>query len=215
MSGAPPEAAADFMRNVMNINNRYLIPALASLALTATVALAQVPAAPGAQGHHRTPPTAEQMAARRAQFCTDMVARQAARFTFTETRLQLTAAQKPLFDRWKAAVEDNQASRQAACAKPRAAGPANRPTLPERNARMEEQLKTRLAALEKTSGPEDALYNSLTADQKKLIERGDHRGGMHRAGFRHGPMGRGQHGFQHPRFFRPGGAGPAPSGNPT
>ena len=212
MSGAPSEAAAGFKRNIMKLNNRYIIPALASLALTATVALAQ--ATQGAQGPHRMPPTAEQMAARRAQFCTDRAARQAARFAFIETRLQLTPAQKPLFETWKAAVQDNEAARQADCAKPRAAGDVRaRPTLPERNARMEEMLKTRLAALEKTRGPQEALYNALTPDQQKVLDRAGRRGGMHRAGFRHDGRG-GQHGFEHPRL-RHDGTGSGPAGNPT
>ena len=54
----------------------YVIPVLASIALTATMALAQV-SGPGPRGG-RTPPTAAQMAARQAQFCTDREARQAA-----------------------------------------------------------------------------------------------------------------------------------------
>src|ERR1043166_7834515 len=117
--------AIAIMRNAMKINSRYVIPALASLALTATVALAQMPPGPGGRGANRTPPTAEQMAARRAQFCTDMQARQAARFTYIEERLKLTAAQKPLFDRWKAAEQGIQGARQADCAKPGAARDAN------------------------------------------------------------------------------------------
>src|SRR5579872_3363899 len=108
------------MRNAMKMSSRYVIPALASIVLTASVALAQMPAGPQ-RGPNRAPPTAEQMAARQTQFCADLAARQAARFTYIEERLKLTAAQKPLFDRWKAAVQSDDAARQAACAKPRPA----------------------------------------------------------------------------------------------
>jgi hypothetical protein len=179
----------------MKIPYRTLLPTAAVIALTATAAIAQMPG-PGPRAG-RTPPTAEQMAARQAQFCTDMQARQAARFTFIEERLKLTAAQKPLFDRWKAAMQSVEATRQADCAKPPPARDANAkpPTLPERNARMEEMLKTRLADLEKIRGPQEALYNALNDDQKQLFERGADR--------RDGPgmmMGR-QRGFGRERGF--------------
>jgi hypothetical protein len=199
----------------MNMNARIVIPTLAAIVLTASAAIAQMPPAGPRAG--RTPPTAEQRAARLTQFCDDMKARQAARFTFVEERLKLTAAQKPLFDRWKAAEQSVQAAHQADCAKPLPARDANapRPSLTERNARMEEMLKTRLADLEKVRGPQEALYNALSDDQKMLFERGDRGGfGMRRAGLRFGPgRGPGGPGFDGPglpgpRFQR----GPGPNG---
>ena len=175
----------------MTMKTRYIIPALASIALTATVALAQMPGPGPQRGPGRSPPTAEQMASRQAQFCADRQASQAARFTYIQERLKMTAAQKPLFDRWKAAVQSQNAARQADCGKPRPAPGANaaRPTLPERNARMEEMLKSRLASLEATRGPQEALYNALSADQKPLFEGAGRRGGPGMG------MGRGGHGF--------------------
>ena len=168
------------------MNTKYLFPALAALALTASVAVAQMPPA-GGRGPARTPPTAEQMAARHTAMCADMAARGAARIAYLETRLNLTPAQKPLFERWKAAVPGEQATRQADCAKPRAARNAKtpRPTLADRNQRMEDGLKNRLAALEKTRPAQEALDNALTADQKRIFERGGHErmamSGHHRA----------------------------------
>jgi hypothetical protein len=176
----------------MNMNYRTVIPALAAVALAASAAIAQVPAAGPQRG--RAAPTADERAARLTQFCDDMKARQAARFTFIEERLKLTATQKPLFDRWKAAMQSIEAARQADCTKPRPATATQRPTLTERNARMEEMLKTRLADLEKTRGPQEALYNALSDEQKQLFERGaDRRGGP-------GMMGR-QRGFGRERGF--------------
>jgi hypothetical protein len=190
------------------MNTKYLFPALAALALTASVAVAQMPP-PGGRGPARTPPTAEQMAARRTAICADMAARGAARIAYLETRLDLTAAQKPLFDRWKAAVQGEQSTRQADCAKPRPARDRNapRPTLAQRNQRIEDSLKNRLATLEKTRPAQEALDNALTADQKRLFERAGHermamgRGGEHR-GMR-------RFGFNGPR---PGGRGFGPQG---
>jgi len=91
-------------------------PSLVAIGLTASVALAQ---APGPQRGNRTPPTAEQMAARQTQMCADRHARGDAQLTYMEERLALTAAQKPLFERWKAAMQSEDAARQADCAKPR------------------------------------------------------------------------------------------------
>lgn len=153
------------------MNTKYLFPAIAALALTASVAVAQMPP-PGGRAPARTPPTAEQVAARRTAICADMAARGAARIAYLETRLNLTAAQKPLFERWKTAVESEQSARQADCAKPRPARTAStpRPTLAERNQRMEDGLKNRLATLEKTRPAQEALDNALTADQKRVFE---------------------------------------------
>jgi hypothetical protein len=196
----------------MKINYRLVIPALA-VALTASAAIAQLP---GDGAHERVLPVAANPGPRAAQFCDDMKARQAARFTFIEERLKLTTAQKPLFDRWKSAVESVAADRQANCGKARPGGEAAaRPSLPERNTRMEERLKTRLADLEKTRGPQEALYNALSEDQKTLFERGQTRGrfGM-RANFRrHMDRGFGGRGFGRPGFGR-GPAGPGMNRGP-
>jgi len=211
----------------MKINYRIVMPVLA-VALTASAAIAQLPGGGAGPMRGRTPPTAEQRAARQTQFCDDMKARQAARFTYIEERLKLTAAQKPLFDRWRSAMESVAAERQADCGKARPARNANaqRPTLPERNARMEEMLKTRLANLEKIRGPQEALYNALSDDQKKLFARGAGGLGMRQARMR-GPMGRGfgRPGFGDPGFGRgpggpgmnrgPGGPGRGPNPPPT
>ena len=189
----------------MRLNNNYILSAVALVALTASAAIAQLPAGPRAG---RTPPTAEQMTARRAQLCDVVKARQAARLAFIESRLKLTPTQKPLFDRWKSAVESVAADRLANCAKPPVRA-AQRPTLIERNARMAERLKTRLANLEKTRGPEEALYNALTDDQKKLFDSGRGRARMAMAGpMMRGPMMRGlMAGRMGGRGFGPGGPG--------
>ena len=180
----------------MSITYKYIIPSLAVMALTASVAVAQM-APGGAMGPmrgDRTPPTAEQRTARQTEMCADRMARGAARLTYMEERLSLTPAQKPLFERWKAAVQSENAARRADCAKPRAAAEGKRPTLPERNARMEEMLKTRLATLQKTRPAEEALYNALTPEQKSLLEgrgRGGPRMGARRFGGRNGGRGPG------------------------
>jgi hypothetical protein len=199
----------------MNMHYKHVIPSLLAVFVTASVALAQTPPAKGPRGANRTPPTAEQMAARQTQMCADRQAAADARFTFIEERLKLTAAQKPLFQNWKAAQQSEQAARQANCGKPRTPNAnGQRPTLPERNARMEAALKDRLASLEKIRPSEEALYNALTAEQKKLFETRGGRGGP-RMGMNNRGRGFGGPGF---RGRGPGGRGPGgrgPGGNPT
>jgi len=71
---------------------------------------------------------------------------------------------------------------------------------------MEDMLKTRLATLEKMRGPEEALYNALSADQKRLFEQRGGRGG------RMGMRGRGFGGGGPGGGRGPGGFGPGPGG---
>ncbi len=192
---------------------KHLIPALTAVALTSTIALAQTPPANAQRGANRTPPTAEQMAERQAQMCADRAARAAAQFTYLEQRLQLTAAQKPLFDRWKTAVQSDRAAAQANCTTPRTTTDRQRPTLPERNAQLEESLKARLASLEKTRPSEEALYNALTDQQKQVFERRGSRSafgtgsrmGMRDGARRGGPSGMGNPGMGGPDMGMPGG----------
>jgi len=197
------------------MNYKIVIPSLAALVLTASVAMAQMAPPPqgGPMRGNRTPPTAEQMAARQARMCADRQARSDADLTYREERLSLTPVQKPLFDRWKAVVQSENAARQAGCMKPRPVRMAQRPTLPERNARMEDALKARLATLEKMRPVEEALYAALTPDQQRLFESREHRGSrMAMAGrFRGRFPGRG---FGGPGGFGPGGpgGGPGPRG---
>lgn len=199
----------------MKMTYKHVIPAMAAIVLTASAAVAQMPAAGQQRGANRTPPTAEQMAERQAQMCADRSARAAAQFTYLEERLKLTTAQKPLFDRWKAAVQSDRATAEADCTKPRtapAAG-AQRPTLPERNARMEEALKARLASLQKTRPSQEALYNALTAEQKQVFERQGARGAGSRMANRGGNRGmRGQGMMGRPGMGNPGMGGPGQGG---
>jgi glycosyltransferase involved in cell wall biosynthesis len=68
--------------------------------------------------------TAAQRADRAGQFCAEIKARDAARFAYLEQRLNLTPAQKPLFDKWKAAEDSLSAERLANCGKARPAADA-------------------------------------------------------------------------------------------
>ena len=142
------------------------------------------------------------MAARLTQMCQDQLARQSGELAYTETKLNLTASEQPLFQRWKDArlgvarrhaeqcasrISQRLAQRQTNqgqngqnnSAKPRTA--ANRPGPAERMAREEDRLKQRLADIDAERPALEAFTNALSPQQKMELERG----GMGQ----HGPRG--------------------------
>jgi hypothetical protein len=147
--------------------------------------------------------TPADMAARMTQICQDQLARQSGELAYTETKLNLTASEQPLFERWKdarlsvarrhaeqcatrtsqrlAQRQTNQGQNsQNKSAQPRPA--ANRPGPAERMAQEEDRLKERLADIDAERPALQAFYDALSPQQKMELDRG----GMGR----HGPRGR-------------------------
>ena len=130
--------------------------------------------------------TPEDFAARMKLMCNDGYARQTARLAYLETSLQLTAAERPLFARWKDA-KLNIAHRQAdSCAQrtsQRGARPDRqqrnaqgqtdrvRPSPADRMAREEDRLKERLADMQTERPALEAFYNALSPAQKTQLAR--------------------------------------------
>jgi LTXXQ motif family protein len=139
------------------------------------------------------------MAARMKLMCQDLYARQSGRLAYLEAKLNLTAAEQPLFLRWKDATL-GVARRQAdQCApRPQRQGTAqgrqpaqqgqtraNRtmPSPADRMAREEDRLKERLADIQAERPALEVFYNALSPEQKMELargERGDDRRGMMR-----------------------------------
>jgi hypothetical protein len=118
-----------------------------------------------------------------AEFCKDHLARAAGRMAYLETRLSLTPAQQPLFATWRDAVLQGSQARAEACA--HAGRPDEQPDLLTRRAREEERLKQRLAAMDAQTPALTALYQSLSPEQKRVL---DHAG--RRLHHRHDGVGR-------------------------
>jgi hypothetical protein len=154
-----------------------------------------------ARGPACTPPTEAELASRRAERCENLSALAAGRLAYMEARLNLTAAQRAAFTRWRdirlAAAKRMATTCAAAPARGpgrgmgRAAGqPANTQAAPpspvERMAREETRLRQRLADLTAERPALEALYNSLTPEQRQKFrpETGGRHGGMG-----HGPRG--------------------------
>jgi hypothetical protein len=145
-------------------------------------------AAPGKPGEHaRTMPDP----ARAKEFCVARYARAAGHLAYLEAKLDLTAAQKPLFQKWEQSVMSSaQKNRDACVTNVAAAKPDTRPTILDRETRMEKALSDKLDALKAQRPALEALFASLTPDQQAQLNRmgeeggrmGHHRMGDHRPG---------------------------------
>jgi len=174
---------------------------------TRPLLLAQAQTAPAARGPalraQRPAPSPEQQAQRRAQMCKDMNARAAGRLAYLETRLELTPAQRGAFNKWRDVRLAAASQRAQSCATApagRGRGAANaqaqRPSPVDRMARQEQMLRQRLATITAERPALEALYNSLTAEQRARFQpdagprRGMGRGQMRgRPGMMQGRMG--------------------------
>jgi hypothetical protein len=186
---------------------KTLIPILACLALCAgaagtlvvTGAFAQTasddahkPALTKPMGpHHHSP---EEMAARMKSMCADHYARAVGVLAYVEAKLQLTPAQQPLFARWKDVKLGAASARRDKCETRTADASKGKwrdgkhPSVVDRMAREEDMLKHRLAQLQAEQPALEALFNSLTPEQKMALGDLGHHHGMD--GMRgHGMMG--------------------------
>jgi hypothetical protein len=128
-----------------------------------------------------------------ARMCNDMYAHHVGMVAELGAKLDLNESQRPLFERWKGVVLENAKSRESQCLSHQA-DMDHRPTLPEREARMRAHLKDRLAAMDAQAPAMDALYASLSPDQKLALDHMGHRG---MRGGRFGGMHRGMGGMHH------------------
>jgi hypothetical protein len=146
----------------------------------------------------------------RGELCENLFARKAGEIAFLEAKLQLNAAQQPLFARWKDISLDLAKRHEGDCsARIERLRAGQRPDMMEQLGREEEMLKVRLADIQAVRPSLTALYASLTPAQKDDFARAARRGlgerlHMARGLMRHGPeMGH--------RFGRgPDGAPPPP-----
>ena len=158
---------------------RIIVPIFASLALCATAALAQdAPPGPQAPGTHRVMRMefdSQNMAQRRANFCADRYARAVGAMSYLETRLALSDRQRPLFDRWKRDRLESAKAHDGECATVQLPGPQG--SAVDKMKLRERMLKERLDDLQGQMPSFEALYASLSDEQKHVLD-GFHRGGM-------------------------------------
>lgn len=109
--------------------------------------------------------------------CIDRLARRAGVIAAVGFRLNLTAEQKPLWDKLLAATqtaEDNQ--RKLCAALPATAEDRGKETVIERIDHRQQMLQAHLQALQQTEPALQALYDKLTPQQKAVLDHPFRRG---------------------------------------
>jgi hypothetical protein len=172
---------------------RKILPVVVLGLLCAAPAFAQ--SAPPADGgrHQWMEAHKGDMAQFHARMCNDMYAHHVGMVAELGARLDLTDSQRGLFERWKSVVLDAAKSRESACLAHQPGMDGHQDML-AREAHMREMLKSRLAAMDAQAPALDALYQSLTPEQKTEL---DHMGHRHEGGMGHGMHGMQGHGGWH------------------
>jgi len=140
------------------------------------------PAAPGGPGgpghdemHHGWGRWAQHVSPQQA--CVDRLARRAGFVASMGFKLDLTADQKPLWDKVVAATQTAQDSQRKLCASlPASADDRGKETLIDRMNHRQQMLQGQLQALQQTEPAVQALYEKLTPQQKAIVDHPFHRG---------------------------------------
>jgi hypothetical protein len=104
--------------------------------------------------------------------CTERLAWRAAMRAYVEAKLDLTAEQRPLWDKVQSTAQAEEQKERQLCANLK---PDAEPTLLERMDRMQQFLSTRLDGLQSAKPAVQALYQALTPDQQAILNHPFHR----------------------------------------
>jgi hypothetical protein len=120
-------------------------------------------------GHHGW---MHEMMARRSprERCEERLAHRAGIIAYTVSKLNLTAEQKPLWDKLNGAVESAADKERALCANLPAQAGQGQATILDRMSRREQFLSARLQGLQQARPALEALYQVLTPEQKAIID---------------------------------------------
>lgn len=111
------------------------------------------------------------------QACVDRIARRAGFVAAIGVKLNLTQDQKPLWDKLLAATQSAQADQRKLCdGLPTSRDGADKLTVIDRMKHREQVLQSRLHGLQQTEPAVQALYQSLTPEQKGVLDHPFHRG---------------------------------------
>jgi len=170
--------------------NKCSIVSIGALALLGAATAVMAQTAPDMKGsggrpeHARMAPDPQ----RAKNFCTSSFARAAGRVAYLEAKLDLTATQKPLFQKWEQSVMASaQKNRDTCLTNVAAIKPDAKPNLLDRESRMEAMLAAKLEALKAQRPALEALYASLTPDQQAQFDRPFGGMGHHGPGRDHRP----------------------------
>lgn len=119
-------------------------------------------------GHHPFAALHERPTPR--DICLDGLAREAAMRGYVEVKLDLTAAQRPLWQHVADAAKTADEARRDLCQKLPASIEARPPTWPQALALQQEMLAARLVELQQVQPAVSALYDALTPDQRLSLD---------------------------------------------
>ncbi|MBV9150415.1 MAG: Spy/CpxP family protein refolding chaperone [Alphaproteobacteria bacterium] len=102
--------------------------------------------------------------------CEDRLARRAGVIAYTVTKLNLTAQQKPLWDKLNATVQANADKERQLCASLPAEAGQQGGTFLDRMNRREQFMQARLQSMQQARPALEALYNALSPEQKAVLD---------------------------------------------
>ena len=103
-------------------------------------------------------------------FCKERFARAAGFLAYIGAKLDLTTAQQPLWDTYHQAMLDAAGKQRQTCLD-NVTTPDSHPTALERRDRLQRMLQARLDGLQSTRASLEALYQSLSPDQRRVVDR--------------------------------------------
>ena len=99
--------------------------------------------------------------------CEERLAWRAAMRAYTESKLDLTTEQRPLWDKVQSIAQSEQQKERQLCA---ALKPGGEMTVLDRLNRMQQFLSTRLEGLQAAKPAVQALYQALTPEQRAIFD---------------------------------------------
>jgi hypothetical protein len=105
-----------------------------------------------------------------AQACKERFARGAGFLAYLGAKLDLNTQQQPLWDTYQRAMLDGARKQQQTCME-NIMAPGSPLTALEHRDRIQKLLQARLDGLQTTRQPLEALYQSLSPDQRRLLDR--------------------------------------------
>ena len=105
------------------------------------------------------------------QRCEERLAHRAGIIAYTVSKLNLTAEQKPLWDKLNGVIQSSADKERQLCASlPTQGGPQAQGTILDRTSRREQFLSVRLQGLQQARPALEALYQALSPEQKTTID---------------------------------------------
>ena len=111
------------------------------------------------------------------QACQDRIAKRAGFVAYIGAKLNLTADQKPLWDKVVAATQAAQANEAKTCTTlPTSADARDKETIIDKMNHRQAMMQAHLQGLQQTMPAVQALYQVLTPEQKAIVDHPFHRG---------------------------------------